>query len=277
MFDYLVIGHLTADLQEDGSVRTGGTALYAALTAHRLGARVAILTAAAPDLDRSMLPRDVAVTILPAAQSTTFRNRYHDGARTQFMYHPAPALTAEDLERAPPARVVHLGPVANEVPAEASSLANDTFVGLTAQGLLRRVGANQQVFTDPTLLRHLPFNGIDALVLSEEDVNFDEESVIAATARVPIVALTRAERGATIWQQGDRSDVPAYSANVVDPTGAGDVFATAFFLALERGQDPIAATQYAHAAASCVIEGVGVDTLPTMEMVAARIARGHKA
>lgn len=274
MFDYLVVGHLTADLQEDGSVRTGGTALYAALTAYRLGARVAILTAAAPDLDRSMLPSDVDITVLPAERSTTFRNTYHDNARTQFLYHQAPPLSRGNIHAAPRARVVHLGPVDNEVPADALGLPGRPFVGLTVQGLLRYLGPEQQVFTDPTLLRRLPFRGIDAVVLSEEDVNFDEASVVAATASVPIVALTRAERGVTVWWNGQRADVPAYHAEVVDPTGAGDVFATAFFLALEQGADATEAASRANAAASCVIEGIGVETLPTPEAVAARMRRG---
>src|SRR5688500_8647879 len=42
--DYLVIGHVTADLQPNGEVILGGTALYSALAAARLGARVAVLT-----------------------------------------------------------------------------------------------------------------------------------------------------------------------------------------------------------------------------------------
>ena len=271
MFDYLVIGHLTADLQEDGSVRTGGTALYAALTAHQLGARVAILTAAAPDLDLTVIPSAIQVTVLPSPVSTTFRNSYHNGARTQFMYHRATELTPDDLRLAPPAHVVHLGPVANEIPYGAAQHVPGDFVGLTAQGLLRRLEDNQ-VFTDPPLLRRLPLAGVDAMALSEEDVNGDEESVVAVTDRVPIVALTRAERGATIWHAGRRSDVAAYPADVVDPTGAGDVFATAFFIALQAGADPVTAARRACAAASCVIEGMGVETLPTPAAVAARMA-----
>ncbi len=274
MVDYLVIGHLTADLQEDGGTRTGGTALYAALTAYQLGARVAILTSAAPDIDRTMLPAAIAVTLLPAPVSTTFRNRYLNNTRTQFMYHRAPTLTSGDLALAPPARVLHLGPVADEVPHVVPAGVSDRFVGLTAQGLLRSVGPDKQVLTDPTLLRRLPFTGIDAMVLSEEDVNFDEDSVVAATMRVPIVALTRAERGATIWYRGEPFEVPAFQAHVVDPTGAGDVFATAFFMALAAGEGPVAAARRACAAASCVIEGVGVETLPTHDAVAARMARG---
>ncbi len=273
MFDYLVIGHLTADLQEDGSIRTGGTALFAALTAYQLGARVAIMTAAAPDLDRRMLPADIAVTLLPSATSTTFRNRYHDNTRTQFMYHRAPSISAEQVAAAPSARVIHLGPVAFETPHALPASRLPHFVGLTAQGLLRSVGPDHQVLTDPALLRDLPFGGVDAMVLSEEDVNFDEDSVIAATRRIPVVALTRAERGATIWHAGRRAEVAAFRADVVDPTGAGDVFATAFFIALEGGADPVAAARRACAAASCVIEGVGVETLPTGAEVDARMLR----
>jgi hypothetical protein len=211
--------------------------------------------------------------MLPSPESTTFRNTYRDNARTQYMYHRARSISTDDLVLAPPTRVAHLGPVADEVPHSGQYFATRSFVGLTAQGLLRRLTPDQQVLTDATLLRHLPLDGIHAMALSEEDVNGDEDSVVAATERIPVVALTRAERGVTVWYDGQRVDVPAYQANVVDPTGAGDVFATAFFLALEAGIEPARAAQRANAAASCVIEGFGVETLPTSAEVAARMAR----
>ncbi len=274
MIDYLIIGHLTADLQDDGSQRTGGTALFAALTAHQLGARVAILTTAASDLDVSMIPADVELMLIPSPVTTTFRNTYEHNARTQYMYTRAATLPLEELGRAPRARVTHLGPVAYEIPAYDPSDVHGGFVGLTAQGMLRHVAPDKQVTTDARLLRRMSFDGIHAMVLSEEDVNGDGASVVAAAERLPIVALTRAERGATVWFEGQRREVPAFQANVVDPTGAGDVFATAFFLALAAGAAPVAAARQACAAASCAIEGPGVATLPTPDEVAARIARG---
>ncbi len=81
------------------------------------------------------------------------------------------------------------------------------------------------------------------MALSIEDVNGDEDAVIAATDRVPVVALTRAERGATIWLTANVTRCPRSTANVVDPTGAGDVFATAFFMALEAGEASLAAAR----------------------------------
>ena len=45
--DYLLIGHMTRDLLPDGGCAPGGTALYAALTAHRVGRRVGVVSAQA--------------------------------------------------------------------------------------------------------------------------------------------------------------------------------------------------------------------------------------
>src|SRR5919199_777603 len=46
--DYLAIGHIAKDLRPDGSSVAGGTALYATLTAQRLGQSAAMVTALAP-------------------------------------------------------------------------------------------------------------------------------------------------------------------------------------------------------------------------------------
>jgi sugar/nucleoside kinase (ribokinase family) len=45
--DYLLLGHFTRDVLPDGALAPGGTSLYAALTAHRLGQRVAVVSAPA--------------------------------------------------------------------------------------------------------------------------------------------------------------------------------------------------------------------------------------
>ena len=45
--DYLLIGHMTADLTPEGKRRLGGTVSYAARTAHAFGLRVRLLSSAA--------------------------------------------------------------------------------------------------------------------------------------------------------------------------------------------------------------------------------------
>ncbi|HEX6288660.1 MAG TPA: PfkB family carbohydrate kinase [Herpetosiphonaceae bacterium] len=272
MIDYVAIGHICADLQPDGTTRLGGTALFAALTAHRLGLRTAILTACTPEFDLSAIPADVTIVRQPSPETTIFENRYHAEGRTQLLHaraatidlHGVPAL----WQRAP---ILHIAPIIQEVPHTVASLFPQALVGVTPQGWLRSVDADKIVTTTPADLLELPLLGVRVVIFSEEDVQHDEELVRRLARRIPLVVLTRAERGATVFEAGQPTDVPAFPAEVVDPTGAGDVFAAAFLAALWQGQAAIAATRWACAAAARAIEGPGVSTLPTLEQVQQRL------
>jgi sugar/nucleoside kinase (ribokinase family) len=57
----------------------------------------------------------------------------------------------------------------------------------------------------------------------------------------------------------------------LDPTGAGDVFAAAFLVHLSRHGDPRQAVDFANCVASLSIQHVGIEGIPTMEMVTERL------
>jgi 5-dehydro-2-deoxygluconokinase len=64
----------------------------------------------------------------------------------------------------------------------------------------------------------------------------NEEEVAAAGLRdVPRLVLKRGERGATVYDKGDATDVPGYPVDVVNGLGAGDAFAAAVGHGLVRG------------------------------------------
>jgi 5-dehydro-2-deoxygluconokinase len=64
----------------------------------------------------------------------------------------------------------------------------------------------------------------------------NEEEVVAAGLRgVPRLVLKRGERGATVYAEGDATDVPGYPVEVVNGLGAGDAFAAAVGHGLLRG------------------------------------------
>lgn len=275
MIDYLAIGHICADLQPDGSIRLGGTAFFAALAARRLGLRAAILTACAPDFDLSALPSDLPVIRQSSPATTIFENRYTAEGRIQRLHAQGAAINV-DRDRLPstwqhPA-IVHLAPIMQEVPHEAAAHFPAALVGATPQGWLRSVQPSRVVTTDPTALVSLPVARLNAVVLSEEDVQGDEALVRMFAHRAPLVVLTRAERGATVFVQNRAIDVPAFPAHVADPTGAGDVFAAAFFAALRTSTNPASAARWACAAASIAIEAVGIDRAPTMAQVEQRLS-----
>src|SRR5881409_3653052 len=98
--DYLAIGHVSRDIMPEGYA-PGGSALYAALTAQRLGAQAAIVTACAPKDDSLLDPaRDLGVWVHRVASqaTTTFRNLYDaKGNRSQVIGAWAALLAYSDV------------------------------------------------------------------------------------------------------------------------------------------------------------------------------------
>ena len=85
--------------------------------------------------------------------------------------------------------------------------------------------------------------------------------VARLTALVPIVVVTDGANGAAVHAGGAVQRIPAYATREVEPTGAGDVFAAAFLIALARGESVRSAGIFAACAASIAIEGIGPSSL----------------
>lgn len=262
--DYLLIGHIAHDVTPNGP-RLGGTVSFGAYTAAAFGLRVGILTSAAPGEPLlNDLPPQAIVISTPAEHTTIFDNRYNGSTRTQFMYHRAETLTPEML---PPAwrqaRMVHLGPIAYEVAPSFAAVFAGRSICVTPQGWMRRREADGRVTTIPWETAHDVLPHARLTVLSEEDIRHDPslEAVFAGIA--PLMVLTRAERGGTIYQQGKRSEFAAYPTTQIDPTGAGDVFATALLIALDRLNDVERAVRLAAFLAAQSVRRAGFASAPT--------------
>jgi 5-dehydro-2-deoxygluconokinase len=63
----------------------------------------------------------------------------------------------------------------------------------------------------------------------------NEEELAAARVEAPTLVLKRGERGATVFEDGDETDVPGFPVEVVNGLGAGDAFAAAVGHALLQG------------------------------------------
>jgi sugar/nucleoside kinase (ribokinase family) len=282
IIDFLVIGHIAHDRTPDG-FRLGGTVSYAAVTARRLGRRPGILTrgtaeglginTAQAEPGNAVVPAagplaGVAVHLLPAAASTTFVNIYHDGQRRQMIETVAAPLTPEEL---PPAwagvPIVLLGPIAREVPPAWLAAFPNALIGVTPQGWMRRWDAAGHVYPAPWESAAEFLQRTDVLILSREDVG-DDDAALAALARMTrLMVATDGWRGATLYHDGASYYVPPRPANEVDPTGAGDVFATAFLIRLAETGDPLAAARFANVVASFSVEAPGVAGIPCRKQV----------
>jgi sugar/nucleoside kinase (ribokinase family) len=273
--DYLVIGHVTRDLVAGHEYRVGGTATYSALAAHGLGQRVAVLTSADPTWPLFRTYPSIEVVRRPSESTTTFENIYAGGARRQRVRSVASVLTPEDLPAAwQQAAIVHLGPVAQEVSPHLVHCFPGALVGVTPQGWMRRWDGDGMVSPTDWESAETVLRAAAVVVMSLEDVGRDRERLASYVRQSRLLVLTLGPQGAVVFQGGREQRVPAYVAEEADPTGAGDVFATAYLVRFAATRDAIEAARFANCAASFVVEAVGAANMPSMEQVEFRMRGG---
>ena len=260
--DYLVIGHLSCDLTPQGP-RLGGTAAYSALTGRALGLRVGLVTAWAGEVPLDVLD-DIRIWAKPAEHSTTFENVYAADGRVQYVHHSAPDLTAADVPAAwHQTPIIHVGPIAGEGRSLADGGLSPSLLVLTPQGWLRSWDGDGRVRACPWLGAPQALANADAAVLSIEDVGRDEDQIEAMAAACRVLAVTEGPAGSRLYWNGDLRRFRAPAMKEVDATGAGDIFAAAFFWRLHGTRDPWAAARFATHLASFSVMRRGLDGIPT--------------
>ena len=253
MAEYLCVGNPTVDIVNDRPPQAGGSVLYAAVQARRLGANVSILGRTdAAQLDPLVEPLQLDVAWEPAPCCTTFRSTIRGDARELFLEADAGPITP------PPPRtldgVLHLAPVWHEVDMAAIIAARPPrFIGVTPQGLLRTADRpsgrvrDAAASWDPEVTRL-----VDAMVLSDTELPYLADTCAAVARRGGVVVVTRGSRGCTLVTGDTRTDLapPFVVDDPLDTNGAGDTLASILFLRLFEGVDPVTAVDEAQFAAA---------------------------
>ena len=264
--DYLVIGHITQDILPNGFA-LGGTVSYSALTAAAFGLRVGMVTSCAPDLKLPEL-EGIKIVRKDAVQSTTFENVYTPNGRVQHVHHRADTITCADIpQQWKDTPIVHLGPVAQEVDPALSAAFTHSFVGVTPQGWMRDWDDEGRVFPCKwgdykSVLQHA-----NAAILSLEDVSNDEDEIQKFAEAVPILVITYGEADARVYWHGDVRVFRPPDREEVDATGAGDIFATSFFVRYNQTRDPWESARFAALIASNSVTRRGLASIPTREEI----------
>lgn len=262
--DYLLIGHLTADLTPTGRL-LGGTVSYAARVVHSFGLKAGMLTSAAPDepLLAELKPYVSEIVMLPAGSTSTFENIYEPGGRIQYIRGVASKITTAHI---PPswlsAPLVHLAPLTDEVDPQIAHQFTDATVMLTLQGWLRRWDTDGRVRFKPWFDADV-LQDIDIVVFSEEDIAEAPELEAQFAGVVKHLFVTRAEHGGTYYHDGVPTSYATPQVELLHPTGAGDVFAASLLCALHATGDITRATRVAAQLAATSVTRLGLDSAPT--------------
>jgi sugar/nucleoside kinase (ribokinase family) len=266
MIDYLAIGHVCCDTSPEGP-RLGGTVSFSALTAHALGMRAAILTSAPEDRYNLLAPlREMPLESIPASDYTTFENTYTPQGRTQRLLGHAERITAAHIpDTWREARIVHLAPVADEIDPTIINLFPNALIGITPQGWMRQWDASARVSFKHWQPSSALARRADAVVMSIEDVQGDETIVHDFADRFKLLIVTHGEHGCTVYREGKIQHISAPPVDVLDPTGAGDIFAVVFFSQLLATHDPASAARIAVRVASDSVTRLGLDSIPDVQ------------
>jgi sugar/nucleoside kinase (ribokinase family) len=262
---YLLVGTVTKDLHADLTFNIGGTVTYASVIARNLGWRPAVVTSAGPDFTPPAYLADIDWHIQPAADTTTFRNVYDAaGHRHQTIGPVANTINCNhhvaDLCRE--AAVVHLCPLAQDLEPSVVAETKNSILVATPQGWMRRWDEAGRVSRGDWEGAEVVLPCLQSAVISIEDVDGDWLIAEKWAAQTPTLIVTLGDAGCVIFHNGERLSVPPRPSHPIDPTGAGDVFAAAFFVRFQETGQLWASARFANVAASMAIERIGPEGAP---------------
>ena len=251
--DFLAIGHVCHDWTPAGNV-LGGTTSYASFFAKKMNLQTAILTSFGSDFEFQNRFQNISLHSIPTDQTTFFKNVYDGSHRQQFLLEKSNNIFTNHIPgNFQQPKMVLLGPIANEIDFGILDDFENSMIAVCPQGWMRRWNSDGKVFHQ-MLDDWSVFQKADIVILSEEDLNFQMNLIPKLAALFNILVVTKGENGADVFFNNNKHTFPSFPTNMIDPTGAGDIFATAFLIHFFETKDIAQAANFANAAASFCIE-----------------------
>jgi sugar/nucleoside kinase (ribokinase family) len=264
-----VIGALTIDFNISGGSPyrfLGGGGFYSSISLAGIGVETTLFTAYGPDINPEWVNRlrghGVNVCVQSLEKSIVFENSYRGSSRVQKASGEPRVKIFVDKSRLEGLHAVHVTPVLNEVDhrvleelAEAGCK-----VSIDVQGFIRSVGEDGYVTRVKRLLLDEFLKHVDYVHMSlEEQLFFLKRDVKELFEINPgiIVEITDSEHGSFVIDRKHCYRIPAFETMAVDPTGAGDVYASIFLAKHVEKGELLEAGLYASASASIKVEKTG--------------------
>lgn len=289
MLDVVVVGHFAIDINTYpwGTIENalGGAPIYSGLTAVSLGMQTGIVAKVGRDfVERfpplfSKLGLDTEGILVVGERTTTFENNYDEqGNRRQICRYAAPKILPDDVPALyREARSFYVSPIAGEISAEllASLKTPNNIVMLDPQGILREIGKDGEVkIARKDLSAYLKH--VDILKVGKEESTVFEPDLKSEIRRLAgagpsVVIVTRGEKPAIVFHEGEFFEVPSLKVDARSVTGAGDVFGAAFLCRYLKKRDPLDAARFASAAAGLKIRYHGPVGFPSESEILAAL------
>jgi hypothetical protein len=267
---YVCVGHQSQDVHigTHGArepAEHGGASLFTALTTWLVtGELVAVVSATGHGAVQEAASNGLEAYSNIASPQTIFEDWREGDSRRQRLVSRAPAIdqSLEPLgQRGRNATAVFACPLLDELPLDCRSWFWSEFAALIPQGWFRHIDSNGIITLVPPDVSQIT-GPWDLIVLShEEAAAIGDLAAWKKLARV--LAVTEGSRGATIYSDDEIEHVPAFlPAEVVDTTGAGDVWAAAFAIRFMETRNITEAGRFASAAGAICVSRRGLRGVP---------------
>jgi sugar/nucleoside kinase (ribokinase family) len=245
-------------------MRPGGAALYAAVTADRLGVSAGILTSHGDDFPLEHVPSRIEVVSVPSPRTTTFVHAVQPSASRHVAVDDVAAQIGpedipDDWRDAP---LVLLAPVLREVDPRLAVGFPDATIAAMAKGWLRDRSADGAIVPVSWRDAGLAVSQLQALFISGEHALDPDAGILDVFQEVPLGVIMAGSRGAVLFVNGERYEVRPARSREVDAVCAEEVFATTFMLRYARDGNPWDAAAAAACAAALSLEGEGHSAIP---------------
>lgn len=277
-FDIVTVGHFSIDHVRSPRANAfkralGGSPAYVSFSARKLGARVGVVSKVGADFPETyvnMLKRGgidlFGLKRVKDSVTTSFALEYSNEKRRLLLKSRAPPIHLEDISLEFRAATIHIAPIAGEISSEVVDAlrAKADVLSLDPQGLLRQFDAKGE-----TSLKKWKANGILERVdvykssLREVRAVAGKSNLKVAMKRlgdfgIKVVIVTLGRKGTALFFDKTFHRIPAFPLRkLIDPTGAGDVFAGAFLAEYSCKKDPLWCACVGSAAASFKVETFG--------------------
>lgn len=281
MAEVVLVGHVVLDTVVKGNRRwqsLGGTVVYGSFAALRHDAKPVIVSKVGedfPDEYLLFLARngiDISyVRVVKGTKTTRFKLTYKDSDRELTLLAKAENIKRVDVDLVDfEGKIALVGSVAGEVEVEAleSIRSRATLTAMDLQGYLRSTKIKEplKLVKSDAALRALSHANIvhadaeEAKVLTGLDPHLSAKWIAERGSGVALV--TMGSDGAYVAWKNNLIYVPAAEpSQVIDATGAGDIFLTVFAIEYSRGLSVEEAASIAAAAVSFRVERQGFEGL----------------
>tara|TARA_Y100001936_G_scaffold251186_1_gene306202 strand:- start:10848 stop:11699 length:852 start_codon:yes stop_codon:yes gene_type:complete len=263
LYDFISVGSLSYDINKydkviNDNLVAGGAVAYSAKTSMNLGLRTGMITSISDDYPLRKYLNQVDLLTKDKAKIPIFYNYFSGQKREQKLFDFSTYITANNLPKNLSTKILFVAPLFDEISPNCYDWFNYEISCLVPSGWFREKRNNSSIFLKNNISK-IHKGKWDIVVVSNDELISTNINLSDLIKISKFLCVTKGKEGVEIFKDDKSFLVPAFEVNYKDLNGAGDVWATAFTIAISQGKNHIESAQFANACSAISIKYKGLE------------------